>query len=289
MVVVETNGDFIGASERQLRCGSAARDGAGGTPGHPAGASAVPGLFVEAPQAPKAQTWLRGERVSSAHAKQRRRDWLGKLPGRARAAAPRPPHRPRCRRHRPPRAGAPGTRVAPRGAPACPGGCCRATALRGHPTRYVPAGPAPVDVAVPNAGPPGKAGGTHCATRPRAPGGMGQRGCRIRQLPAPGQFWPRGVFFLSSPRASVSPAWLLAHVRRGQAARCRAGHSLHATPMAPAATGFPGDPVLGTGTRWCSGGGRGRRAPRSWGLPGDVALSPQGGRDKAASRFGGGQ
>ena len=42
---------------------------------------------MELPQAPKAQTWLQGERVLSAHAKQRQRDWLGKLPGRA---PPRP-------------------------------------------------------------------------------------------------------------------------------------------------------------------------------------------------------
>jgi len=60
------------------------------------------------------------------------------------------------RRHRPPRTGAPGTRAAPRGAPARPRGCCRAAALRGHPARYVTAGPAPVSVAVPSAGPRGE-------------------------------------------------------------------------------------------------------------------------------------
>lgn len=137
-------------------------------------------------------------------------------------------------------------------------------------------------VGCPRCGSPGNTGGTRRATRPHAPGGKGRHGSGRCS-------WPTVAKRLLSslPRASVSLAWLLAHVRRGQAARCRLGHSPLLTPMAPAATGSPGDPVLGTGAQRRSGGGRGQRAPRGWGLPGDAALSPCGGRHKGASRLGG--
>lgn len=238
-MVVGTDGDFSGAPRRQLRCGSAAWDGAAETPGHPAGILAEPRLFVEPPQAPKAQTWLRGERVSSAHAKQRRRDWLGKLPGRARAAAPRLPQTASptpCRGARHP--------CGTQGCTRLPGRMLQGNGPPGPPNKVRAGRSRTHRRGCPRCRSPGNTGGTHPATSPHAPSGKGQRRCWIQQLPALGQLWPRG-FFSSSLRASVSPAWLLAHVRRGQAPWCCVGHSLLETPMAPAATGFPGDPVLG--------------------------------------------
>lgn len=53
--------------------------------------------------------------------------------------------------------------------------------------------------------------------------------------------------FSSSLCGWVAPVWPLAHAGCGQAVRCSVSHSLLKTPMAPAAVGFPGDLLLGTG------------------------------------------
>lgn len=188
------------------------------------------------------------------------------------------------RRHRPPRAGAPGTRVAPRGAPACPGGCCRATALRGHPTRYVPAGPAPIGVAVPDAGPLGTLVVPTLPPVPMHPverdsADAGSSSCLLLANFGQEAFFPH----LFVPRFPQHGSWhtcVVARLRGAVSATPCLKRRWHQQPQAS-----PGTRFWGTGT-WCSGGGRGQRAPGSWGLPGDVALSLHRGRDMGASRLG---
>lgn len=135
--------------------------------------------------------------------------------------------------------------------------CCRATAPQGHPARYVPIG------------------GLSPARVPREGWwrlNCHQSPCSVGRDSTGGG---SGSFVQSSvsPRASVSPAWLLAHVRCGRAALCCRGHSPLEPLVAPTATGSPGDLVLGTGTRWCTGAEGDSMQPGAGGLPGDMALS----------------
>lgn len=165
--------------------------------------------------------------------------------------------------------------------------CCRTTALRGHPPRYVPATPAAIVTTVPTAGPRGEPVSpalprTLSPSTGVVPGVWGSSMCVWWSLPNTGQLRP--CLCLGVPSVAA-----------GTCARCpgcaEPPRPLPApTAMAPAGTAGPGDPGVGTDTRCCSGGGRGRtRRSREPGLPRECGSVTPRGSDRGASRLRGGQ
>lgn len=216
----------------------------------------------------KPHAGLRGERVSSAHAKQRRGDWLGELPGRARAAAPRPPPTASptpCRGTRHPSSTQGSTRL--------PGRMLQGNGPPGLPNKVRAGRTRTVGVTVPSAGHQGKP--VAPALPPVLVCQVGRDGAMphpalVKRLFSPPLLVPRFPWRGSRRTCALARLW------------SRLGHSLLETPMAAAAAGFPGHPVLGTGAGWGdSGDGRGQRAPRSCGLP------PRGGWELGGLRLGG--
>lgn len=186
-----------------------------------------------------------------------------------------------------PRAPRPLQTPAPTRTPQHPGvhlparGCCRTAALRGHPTRYVPATRSRGHRrCCPHRGSLGRAGVSRPATHPvpiRWPGwcqGTGTPTCGSGGCPTLASCGQKAFPSLLVPPSlcpSVSPARLLARARGVRAAW---SHSLPRHRCPPAGTASPGDSGVGTGVLCCSRGWERTRCSQEPRVPGNVALSP---------------
>lgn len=193
---------------------------------------------------------------------------MGELPGRARAAAPRPPPTASptpCRGTRHPSSTQGSTRL--------PGRMLQGNGPAGPPNKVCAGWTRTVGGTVLSAGPRGE------PVAPALPPVLVRRAGRDGAMPHPATV--KRLFSLLSSCLSFPGVAL------GARAPWPGCGAVSATPCwkrrwQRQPRGFPGHPVLGTGAGWGdSGDGRGQCAPRSWGLP------PHGGWELGAPRLGG--
>lgn len=236
-------------AETWLRCG-----------GWPPRTPGRAGDFEEPPVSPEIPG-LAGRRAGSMQNPAEETGWARRGAG---PHAPRPPQTP-----------------APTRAPQHPGvhlparGCCRTTALRGHPPRYVPATPAAIVTTVPTAGPRGEPVSL-ALPRTLSPSadqggarGSGAPTCASGGCPAPASSGPE-VF------PSVPPSLCLGvpSVAPGTCARCPRRPPLPRYRWPRGARPALGGPRRGDGPSVLLGGWERTRRSQEPGLPGNVALSP---------------